>query len=276
MGYFFDPLDGGRVRLELRSVDGSVFSLLRRIGYQADGYDAPFVVPADLATFRTDLASVPDLFTWLVPVSGLFAPAAVLHDSITDNSHVGPRLERTAADRIFRLAMRDLGTGIIRAWLMWAAVTIATLWVAPDRARRLPVLLTFGLVIGLGAVSTLDLIDVWNVLPWMGDRPWWIELLTGGAAAVIVPGILAATWGRLWAAGLINGWALAILLHVTIVLAIIYGAYLVVERIVSGPADERGLRPRHKTAPPAGLRPLLAARPDRSGGPELNRERRTG
>ncbi|MGD7789570.1 hypothetical protein ACQCX2_14730 [Propionibacteriaceae bacterium Y1700] len=74
MGYFFDAETGGPARLELLSIDGHDFQVLRRLGHHSDAYEVPFVFPADLETFRTDMASVPNVFTWLVPRSGEFLP----------------------------------------------------------------------------------------------------------------------------------------------------------------------------------------------------------
>ena len=44
------------------------------------GRDDTFTVPAG---FETDFASVPQLFLWLVPRSGKYAKAAVLHDYLS-------------------------------------------------------------------------------------------------------------------------------------------------------------------------------------------------
>src|SRR5699024_12118624 len=101
--------------------------LLRPIAYVADDYAEPFVVPTQLETFRTDMASVPWVFTWLVPRSGRFLPAAVLHDAlVVPGAYLGPSIPRPEADRLFRVGMADLGCGRIRSCLMWAAVTLAT------------------------------------------------------------------------------------------------------------------------------------------------------
>lgn len=244
MGRFFDVEDGGPLRLELRSVDGRDFTLLRQIGYDSDDHAESFTAPADLLTFETDLASVPSVFTWLVPRSGLFLPAAVLHDALTrPGEYIGPEIDRMEADRIFRSAMIGLGTGKVRAWLMWSAVTVTTLWLSPQVLRKLALVATIGIVTVLGIVATLDLFDVWNVLPWMGERSTPVELAGGALFAVIVPSVLAITWGRAWRAGVILGVALALLLHVTIVLALLYVAYLALERLVSGPAVSRRARP---------------------------------
>lgn len=249
-GEFFDAETGGLLRLELRSVDGRDFSLLRRFGYRSPDHPEPFVVPTDLDTFTTDLASVPHLFTWLVPVSGEFLPAAVLHDALVrPGSHEGPVVDRHEADRLFRTAMVELGTGRVRAWLMWAAVTLGTLWAGRDPWHRTRLVAVLGLVALVGVLATLDFLDVIDVLPWMGDRPWQQELVLGAVFAVLVPSVLALSWGRYWQAGVISGVALALLLHVTAVLLVLYGGYQLLERWVSGPADRRGVRTRDLGGP---------------------------
>lgn len=239
MGEFFDPADGGPLRLELRSVDGNDFALVRRIGYRAGDHPAPFVVPADLETFRTDLASVPGVFTWLIPRSGDFLPAAVLHDAMVDGDHLGPRVHRFEADRIFREAMTGLGTGRVRAWLMWSAATIGSMWAGRRLLDRLVLVVYLATIPAIGVLATLDLLDVADVLPWMGTAPLWRELLGGAVAAAVVPAVLALTWGRRWFAGVIVGIALAFLVHVTVAVAAVYGLYLLVERVVSGPPVPR-------------------------------------
>ncbi len=244
MGRFFDVEDGGPLRLELRSVDGRDFTVLRQIGYDDDAHNESFTAPADLLTFETDLASVPSVFTWLVPRSGLFLPAAVLHDALTrPGEYIGPEIDRMEADRIFRSSMIGLGTGKVRAYLMWSAVTVTTMWLSPQVRKKVALIATIGVVTILGIIATLDLFDVWNVLPWMGDRSTIAELAFGGIFAVIVPSVLAIAWGEAWKAGVIIGVALALLLHVTILLALLYVAYLGLERVVSGPvASRRGQR----------------------------------
>ncbi|MGB7449810.1 MAG: DUF1353 domain-containing protein [Ornithinimicrobium sp.] len=243
MGRFFDVQDGGPLRLELRSVDGRDFTVLRQIGYESERHAESFTVPADRRAFATDLASVPPVFGWLVPRSGVFLPAAVLHDALTEpGQYIGPHIDRTEADLIFREAMIGLGTGTVRAWLMWSAVTATTMWLVGTARQRFMLLLTVGVILVLGTVATLDLFDVWDVLPWMGQRPAVTELAWGAVGAVVVPAVLSITWGRAWAAGLIGGVALALLLHVTAVIGGLYAAYLVLERLVSGPANARRSR----------------------------------
>lgn len=247
MGEFYDVATGGVLRLELRSVDGRDFTLLRAFGYRDDEHVDPFVVPADLETFETDFASVPELFTWLVPRSGDFLPAAVLHDAlVSPERYLGPRVPRHEADRIFRRAMIGLGTGRVRAWLMWAAVTLGTLWWSGSLVWRAALVGLLGSVSAVGVVATLDFFDLVDVLPWMGDRPWPQELALGALFALLIPPVLALMWGRYWVAGVIVGIALAVLLHVTAVLLLLYAGYLVLERVVSGPADDDGVRVRDR------------------------------
>ena len=100
---FIDTETGGALRLELLSINGREFAMLRQISYDDPEHPEPFTVPADLARFRTDLASVPDVFTWLVPRSGIFLPAAVLHDALVrKGTYMGPTIDRVEADQIGR------------------------------------------------------------------------------------------------------------------------------------------------------------------------------
>ncbi|HLS39535.1 MAG TPA: DUF1353 domain-containing protein [Ornithinicoccus sp.] len=249
MGHFFDWQDGGPLRLELRSIDGRDFTLLRRIGYRSRRYDEPFGVPADPEHFTTDLASVPWMFGWLVPRSGEFTPAAVLHDGLVlPGGYLGPVVDRTEADLIFREAMVGLGTGRVRAWLMWSATTLGTMWHSRSPLRRALLVGLLGTVAVLGVLATLDLVDVWDVLPWMGERSLRDELVGGALGALVVPSVLALSWGRLAPAGVIASVALAFLLHVTAVIVLLYAGYRVLERLVSGPATPDGVRLRDRVA----------------------------
>jgi hypothetical protein len=161
----------------------------------------------------------------------------VLHDGLisddpAETSYVGPTIDRAEADRVFRDAMLDAGTGRVRSWLAWTAVTLPTAWwtLRPRWLWRLRVAGLFGLIAVIGVLATLDLLDVAALLPWMGERPWWAELTLGALAAVAIPGLLAVTWGRLWRAAAIGGVALALLLHVTVAVVAVYGVYALAER----------------------------------------------
>lgn len=245
-----DPTADPRIVLERHAEEGvETFSLERRLAY-LDRHLGELLVPAD-AGFRTDLTSVPALFTWLVPKTGAHLPAALLHDALVagradPTSYVstdGHVVDRVSADRVFRDAMADTGTGVVRRWIVWTAVTVATIFVGRavpwSRARhwsyRVAALVTIATILYLGYSSTSDLFDrAWFGavdVPWMGQRSWWVEVAGGLAGAVVLPLALSLLWGRLRMAGAIAGVMLAVLLHVTVGLAVIAASYLALERL---------------------------------------------
>lgn len=245
-GTFDGPPDPGadpRIVIERLTEDGvELFALERRIGY-TDRTLGELLVPAG-PEFRTDLTSVPTVFTWLVPRTGAHLPAALLHDGLVGGvdapaSYVsveGHVVARDEADRVFRDAMADTGTGVVRRWVVWAAVATATIFVgsqAWSRAQlwryRIAAATTILLVVVLGVLATLDLFDLGVRLPWMGDRPWWGELIGGVSGAVGIPLVLGLTWGRFRIAGMILGVLLALLLHITVLLVLLTGLYRAIE-----------------------------------------------
>lgn len=273
------------------------FSVVESFAYFDAHHDEPFVVPIPDRSLRSDLTSVPQFLTWLVPREGPHLPAALVHDALVVDvddrpdpvgrlpffgvgaalgfglaamwlviiqqhtiaaaaafalfcvvgggalpdasgdgvwaaEHDGPRVSRVEADRIFRDAMAD-DVGPVRRWLIWTAVSAATVWASPgsDRWRawrwRAVVLVTFAGTILLGLVATLDLFDVapesgFTQLPWMGDRSTEAELRNGLGGAVAIPAVGAVAWRRSWPTFLIGGVMLALLLHVTIAVAATY------------------------------------------------------
>ena len=229
-----------------------MFRMTRRIAYRDRVY-GELLVPDDLITFETDLASVPAVFAWLVPKTGAHLPAALLHDGLVYSpgqppsyvSTEGHEIDRAEANRVFRDAMADTGTGVIRRWLMWSAVTAATMiqgrgthWSSWLRFRyRIAALGTILVIALLGIAATADLFDVrptwFPPVPWIGEQDAIAELIAGGAAAVVLPFLLALTWGQFWKAGAILGISLGLLLHVTIALLGLTLLYQVLERIAT-------------------------------------------
>ena len=227
---------------------GEIFAMMRRIAYD-DRVFGELLVPAETGSFRTDLTSVPWLFTWLVPKTGRHLPATLLHDGLvftpgtppTYTSTQGRTVLRAEADRVLRDAMADTGTGLVRRWLVWSAVTAATMlstagtgWSPRQKWHyRLAAGGTVLVIALLGIAATLDLLDVgWAPqLPWMGDRSFAVELVGGLAGAVVVPLVLGAAWGRFYLAGWIVGITLAVLLHVTVVLLLLTLLYQLLERV---------------------------------------------
>ncbi|WP_330180657.1 DUF1353 domain-containing protein [Nocardia sp. NBC_01503] len=227
------------------------FRLLHRIGYVDD---APGIgvgtiqVPADLEHWTTDLTSVPSFLTWLVPKTGAHLPAAILHDGLVLNkdepaSYIAERvIHRDEADRIFRDAMAKTGTGLIRRWLVWSAVTVATMhearqvdWTSIQKWHyRIALWGTLGLIVVLGIWGTLDLFDTPGVpsLPWMGDRP--LTALVGGlSGALVIPLLLGLTWGKFRIAGWIVGPLIAVIIPAVLPIVLVGWLYVGVEKLHS-------------------------------------------
>lgn len=84
--------------------------------------------------FVTDLASVPRIAQPIVPKTGPYAAASVLHDYlfvVQDRSF-------SAVNALFREAMAAGGVRWSQRWLIWAAVTAGgwPAWLANARARE--------------------------------------------------------------------------------------------------------------------------------------------
>jgi hypothetical protein len=241
---FFDPGLGhpSTPRIELsRFVRGGIECrrMTARLSYR-DRQLGDITVPEAGGVGETDLTSVPQLFAWLVPKTGQHLPAALVHDGLTPPSAGGFQIEppRTItqidADRVFRDAMADLGTPPVRRWLVWSAVSIPTVRTT-GTGRAVLAYGGIAVVVLLGVLATLDLIDLVDVLPWMGDRSWWFELLLGGLFAIVIPALLALLWPpQLRAAGLVVGVSIALLLHVTIAVLLVSLVYRLLERLAAG------------------------------------------
>lgn len=207
------------------------FRLMRRLGYR-DRRLGDLLVPSDPEGFATDFASVPQAFRWLLPNTGTYLPAAILHDGLVGDagqpasyiSVEGHEVTWDEANRVFRDAMADTGTSLMRRWLLWTGVTLAVMvvgrqtdWSPAEKwRRRITAIGTLLALVVLGLWTTADLLDVVGGVPWMGEGPLWTRLLTGAAGAITVPLVLAQLWGRFRVAGMIIGTAVALLLHVTI------------------------------------------------------------
>lgn len=242
-----DPSQDARIVLERHVEDAlDTFTLGRRLAY-LDRHLGELLVPAS-ADFRTDLTSTPWLFTWLVPKTGAHLPAALLHDGLVGGgdgegasyeSAEGHRVDRVTADRVFRDAMADTGTGVVQRWIVWSGVTLATIF-APGGLRgpaawwhRAAAAVTIAVIACLGYWATADLFDAdWPLtlgVPWMPEGSFVEALLGGLAGAIVIPFLLGITWGRFARAGIVGGIVLATLLHVTLGLLVISLAYRAVE-----------------------------------------------
>lgn len=138
---------------------------------------------------ETDFASVPAPFQWLIPRSGRYTKAAVLHDHLWRTPIDG--VSFGDADGIFRRCMRELGVPLLRRWTMWAAVRLNSLWKSRLRDRFgdaplvLLVVLFPGLFVFAGGLLVLALLLGFILL----------EAISAGVLAVlrIVPGVRRVT-----------------------------------------------------------------------------------
>lgn len=180
------------------------------------------VVPSG---FVTDLASVPFFMTWLFPRYGKYTKAAIVHDYLCRNIGEPVRVclsapdsdgelpfridDRSDADEIFRDLMSELEVPPPRRWLMWSAVTWATLRrsLFPGRQTK-RALQSIGVVIAIVAVLVAAWIVARSLVGLVPDPTggkWLTALLLGnagavvGAAGVMLAGYIAqGRWER-WA-----------------------------------------------------------------------------
>ncbi len=136
-----------------------------------------FVVPTG---FRTDFASVPRIFVWLIPTYGRYTKAAILHDFLCDESKAG-RFDRDDADGLFRRAMRELGVPFLRRWIMWGAVSLATQWNKLRRKHRLSTArLATLFVVAVPSVVFFAVpaavLTVWLALFWLLEEAMFLAL----------------------------------------------------------------------------------------------------
>jgi hypothetical protein len=108
----------------LAQVDRKQFEICVPFKYRQDDDAEWIIVPKNEDFLSTDLASVPGVLLWLVPRYGVHTLAALLHDQLVDDPET---VDRNGADRIFRNALGELEVPWIRRWMMWAAVSLATM-----------------------------------------------------------------------------------------------------------------------------------------------------
>lgn len=100
------------------------------------GKDEVLHIPSDLIT---DLATVPRVFWAVLPPTGTYEKAAVLHDvlctrlAVAYRHHQIPQVNARDADGLFRRVMRENGVGFLTRWAMWTGVRLGAL---ANPARR--------------------------------------------------------------------------------------------------------------------------------------------
>ncbi len=259
-----------------------------------------WIIPAEESQeLETDLASIPSLAGWLVPKDGRHTPAALVHDAMIlspgeTHCYRGREVTAEEADRIFREAMQFLGVKFWRRWMIWAAVSLLTLWRSAEDSAAGRALNRVRLVVGVVALSIMGLF----LLPDVLDFPplssygitsipvlrvvarwepvkvlWHIEesslgelwrfLGVVGAATVIY----AAAWGRRWRFGLTAAATLPLITYPMAVGAVSYAVYWVIEFVISVVLLIARRRGRHRGRVPASL---LAKRIAEGATPEID------
>lgn len=161
---------------------------------------AQFIVPDPRwGDQTTDLASVPEILSWVVPRYGRHTLPAILHDQILRHDLVD---QPERADRIFRDAMGEQRVPLVMRWVMWAAVSMRTIC-ARHRWAYAPI----AAWIVLWAATAFRLTPpfaAWKVAPftWLVYVPWYVA----AGFAVVGPPVLALTWVGRYDVGAISGY----------------------------------------------------------------------
>jgi hypothetical protein len=207
----------------LRQASPNAFQLLQGFRYKVPEEDgAVYVVPpddperpAEEPGNSTDLASVPPWLWWFVASHGRHTRAALLHDHLVEDTS----LPRREADRVFRLALDESGVRWLRRWLMWTAVSLATM-AAESR-----------LALFLFSAHAAALVGA--LLAWLSG---WAAY---GWVAALALGVAGFAWGRRWP-GTILG--VVIVGPATLVVWTTLGLTLAVDYVTAAVAWLRGRR----------------------------------
>lgn len=113
MGYFMGTLKAEEIH--------KGWKLIAPLQYHSKVLERNIVVPTG---FETDLASVPRLMRWLVPVANAKnRKAAVVHDWLCqDRIQRRMKITQRDADRVFREALKDCNVNVVGRWGMWVPV----------------------------------------------------------------------------------------------------------------------------------------------------------
>lgn len=148
--------------LIVKDAGGNDWKLVAPLRYEASR--ECFEVPVDA---ETDFASIPKPFQWLIPRSGRYTKAAVLHDFLW-RTPIAP-VTRGDADGIFRRCLHEFEVPFLRRWLMWAGVRLGSLWKSKLRDRLIDVpqvllvVIFPGLFVVAGGVLVLTLLGMFFI-----------------------------------------------------------------------------------------------------------------
>jgi Protein of unknown function (DUF1353) len=213
------PLADRGSEILLRQVSPNAWQLTEGFRYEVpesarrDGEPLEYAVPPhDLRRSpeegnSTDLASVPPWLWWFIASHGKHTRAALLHDHLIDV----PEVPDDRADRLFRVALEEADVHFVRRWLMWTAVSLASV------ARR------------QGGWSLIGAFAL-NLLGLFGAAIWWLAggpVWTGIAAAVL--GLAGFIWGfRRWP---LSVFGLALIALPTVLIGVAYVVNYVVDKL---------------------------------------------
>lgn len=132
-------------KLQFQDDGGLPFTLLQGLVYGLTfALGGPAVMIEVPAGFKTDLASIPRGLWNVLPQTGKYDAAAVIHDFLYQKApawgHGGPTTTRAGADRVLYEAMGVCGVPAWQRWVIYAGVRVGggRIWDsyrAADRAR---------------------------------------------------------------------------------------------------------------------------------------------
>jgi hypothetical protein len=240
----FFELDGDTpARVVLEQTGATTFTIVEPFRYVDSMTHEQFVVPDPRwGDAETDLASVPSILLWFVPRYGQHTLPALLHDQLVDHDL---RDHRERADRIFRDAMGEQGVRFVRRWIMWSAVSLAT--IVRSHRWRLALIIPWLTIFAALAFRLTPPFAAWSVWPFSAlvELPWWWAAIAAGVG----PLVLSVLWGRRYLAGVMSGYGAFVFAVPLTAVALALGVYWALEWVLR-PLDSRKGEQRLPGEPP--------------------------
>ena len=248
----------------LAQVGKQEFEICVPFKYRRTEGEAWTTVPDEPAHQRTDLASVPGFLLWLVPRYGAHTLAALVHDQLVHG-------DRPEADTIFRDALGELNVPLIRRWFMWAAVSLATMFVSGWLGKLRLGVWGFLVVAASATFWQQAFAGLGEWAPWS----WWIfgQSRWGDLAIIAIASLLF--FPR--AVGLVGGGGVLVIFVASVFVLVTLLAYLVLEAIARLGLSAYGKsRPQQIVANNRVVMSMADTPPQQRGCPELASQRGKG